>query len=163
MSFWIVLAALSLKSSEAATSSYTDSICQDQNKIAQEYIDAELAGSRWQGSDEEDVPCLKDFHPKTMKLELTPHGEAYFLNPEYLVSDPKKVTFTLKKLPDDLLEVQLTYQAYTPKNKKETTVHDAFTLQLNSGKARTLRGCASFESEPKLFVMRSQCWKALSD
>lgn len=135
---------------------YTDEVCEDFEKIAQEFIDVELAGSRWQGTD--GIPsCLANQKVQTFLPDRVPAGDPTLLDPEFLLPETRKISFTVKRLPNDLLEVIMNYIA--KKNKKDVAVKDHFVLKLNYGKLRNIRGCASWFSEPTHFVMRSKCWK----
>lgn len=148
--------AFSAPVSTEAVPGFTDEVCEDYQKIAQEFIDVELAGFRWQGSD--DTPmCLKAAHPQTLNVDRVPAGDPALLDPEFLLPENRKVDFTVKHLPNDLLEIVMNYIG--KKNKKDVPVKDQFILKLNYGRVRDLRGCASWYSEPQHFVMRSKCWK----
>lgn len=140
----------------ASEAQYTDEMCENFEKIAQEFIDVELAGSRWQGSD--GIPsCLANQKVQTFTVDRVPAGDPALLDPEFLLPETRNVSFRVKRLPNDLLDVVLNYIA--KKNKKDVAVKDHFVLKLNYGKLREIRGCASWFSEPTHFVMRSKCWK----
>lgn len=137
------------------TREYTDEICDDDQKIASEFIELELAGQRWQGVIDQ-TACMKQAKVVTVGVNRIPSSDPSMLDPEYLLKKGREVHFQIKKLPNDLIEVILNYIG--SKNGKDVAVTDRFTLQKNYGKARMLRGCASFYSEPEHFVMRAQCW-----
>ncbi len=134
---------------------YSDELCQDERKIAGEFIEAELSGLRWQGTDET-PKCLKNLKPNTMNAERIFEGDPALLDPEYLLPKGRKVNYSVKRLPDDLLEVSFSYIG--KKMGKDFAVRDKMVLKLNFGRVRDLRGCASYFSEPEHFVMRTQCW-----
>ena len=136
---------------------FTDEVCEDFHKIASEFIEMELSGLRWQGVKSGDPVCLKKFRPTATSVDRVPASDPALLDPEYLVPENRKVDFTVKRLPDDLLEVMMNYIG--KKNKKDVPVRDHFVLKLNFGRARFAKGCASWYSEPEHFVMRSRCWK----
>ncbi len=152
----LAIAFLSNSVSARVESDFSDEVCENYQKIAQEFIDIELAGSRWQGTDQP-PSCLVAQHPQTMNVDRTPAGDPGLLDPEYLLPDTRKIAFQVKRLPNDLLEVMMSYIA--KKNKKDVPVKDRFILKLNYGKVRSLRGCASWYAQPEHFVMRSGCWK----
>jgi len=128
---------------------YSDEVCEDFQKIAGEFIDMELAGLRWQGV-EGDPSCLTKLKPATAPADRVPASE-------FIIPENRKVDFSVKRLPNDLLEVVMNYLG--KKNKKDIPVKDHFVLKLNFGHQRDLKGCASWYSEPEHFVMRSRCWK----
>jgi hypothetical protein len=136
-------------------SRYTDEICEDDQKIVKEFIDLELAGQRWQGTEGKPV-CLQKAKPQTVGTDRVPASDPSLLDPEFLLPDSREIHYTMKKIPDDLIEVVLNYIG--KKHGKDVAVSDHFTLKKNFGKVRDIRGCASFYLEPVHFVMRSSCW-----
>ncbi len=155
---WLLFSLLNLQPQAMAQkpeSRYTDELCDDVEKVAQEFIDLELAGQRWQGTIDKPV-CLKKAKPLTVGSERVPASDPTLLDPEYLLPDGRKVQFTVKKSADELLEVFLSYIG--KKGGKDVPVRDHFTLKRNFGKVRDVRGCASLFLEPEHFVMRSSCW-----
>ncbi len=159
MRFFFIFASLFLfgnNFADAEESRYTDELCEDYRKIAQEFIDAELAGIRWQGASSK-TACLKKQRLQTMTPDRSPASDPAFLDPEFLLADHRNIDFSVRRLPNDLLEVVMSYIG--SKNKKDIPVKDNFVLKLNFGRVREQRGCASYYTEPKSFVMRARCWK----
>ena len=140
---------------QTVESNYTDELCEDDKKIASEFIALELAGQRWQGTIDKPV-CLKAVQPVTVGNDRVPASDPALLDPEYLLPEGRNIQFSVKRLPDDLLEVVMNYIA--KKKGKDVAVKDHFTLKRNFGKVRDIRGCASFYLEPEHFVMQAKCW-----
>ncbi len=134
---------------------YTDEVCEDYQKIASEFVEMELAGLRWQGS--ESPACLGKVKTEATQVDRVPASDPALLDPEFLIPDNRKVDFSVRRIPNDLLEVVLHYIG--KKRGKDQPVKDQFLLKLNYGKSRDLKGCASWYTEPIHFVMRSRCWK----
>lgn len=153
-SLLFILLGLSTQAAEVVRD-YSDELCDQDEKIVQEFIDLELAGYRWHGVDETPL-CLKKQKPETFTAERVPASSASLLDPEYLLTDTRKIQFKVKRVSGDLLEVVLNYIGR--KNGKDFPVKDQFTLKKNYGKSRELRGCASMYIEPDHFVMKSSCW-----
>jgi hypothetical protein len=138
-----------------ASPAYSDDECEDFQKIASEFITMELAGLRWQGA--EAPACLAKLKPEATQVDRVPASDPSLLDPEFLIPDNRKVDFSVRRLPGDLLEVVMHYLG--KKNKTDVPVKDQFLLKLNFGKARETRGCASWYTEPLHFAMRSHCWR----
>lgn len=135
---------------------YTDEVCEDFQKVVGEFIDMELSGLRWQGV-VGDPSCLAKLKPMATSIDRVPASDPALLDPEFLLPENRNISFVVKRLPEDLLDVVMNYIG--KKNKKDYPVKDHFVLKLNYGRARDQKGCASWYSEPEHFVMRSRCWQ----
>jgi hypothetical protein len=138
------------------SATYSDEVCEDFQRIASEFIEMELSGLRWQGV-AGDPSCLKKFKPLATSIDRIPASDPSLLDPEFLIPENRKIDFSVRRIPNDLLEVVMNYIG--KKNKKDVPVKDRFVLKLNFGQNRAAKGCASWYSEPDHFVMRSRCWK----
>ena len=151
----ILLCFFTIESKATEPKVFDEATCEDYQKIAREFIDVELAGARWQGT-LGPTQCLTAQHLQTVKLDRASASDPRLLDPEFLIPENRKVEFSVKRLPNDLLEVVMNYLG--KKNQKDIAVKDRFTLKLNYGKVRESKGCASWYVPPEHFVMRSKCW-----
>ena len=151
----ILLCFFTIESKATEPKSFDQETCEDYQKIAQEFIDVELAGSRWQGT-LGPTRCLMVQQLQAVKVDRAPTSDARLLDPEFLIPENRKVEFSVKRLPNDLLEVVMNYLG--KKDQKDIAVKDRFTLKLNYGKVRESKSCASWYVPPEHFVMRSKCW-----
>jgi hypothetical protein len=135
---------------------YTDEVCENFHKIAEDFIDMELSGLRWQGVSG-NPECLSKLKLQTASIDRVPASDPALLDPEFLLPENRKIDLSVKRLPNDLLDVVFNYIGR--KLKKDVPVRDHFVLKLNFGHLRAQKGCASWYSEPEHFAMRSRCWK----
>lgn len=127
--------------------------CEDLSRVGSEYMEYELAGGRWQGGDS---PCLTKLKIKTFRARKAQGpADPALLDPDYILPKKRKIEVTTRRLPQDLLEIRITYLGR--KHRKDELVHDALTLKLNFGRAREEKGCASLQRPPRHFVMREGC------
>ena len=154
--FFVCAQAPAAEKSISSLTDYSDEVCEDFQKIAGEFIEMELSGLRWQGTSG-DPQCLSKLKIQTASVDRVPANDPSLLDPEFLIPENRKIDFSVKRIPGDLLEVVMNYIG--KKNKKDVPVKDLFVLKLNFGHMREKKGCASWYSEPEHFVMRTRCWK----
>ena len=143
---------------------FTAHTCADSKKIVREIIEYELSGGRWQGGHSR---CLKQSRFQTIFAKRQDAGDAYLLEPEYLLANGEEVKVIEQKENRDLhaVEVEIGYLAMKRESKAEsapgaeTFVKDHFTYRLNYGRTREKLGCVSLIEEPAHFVMKKECLK----
>jgi hypothetical protein len=127
--------------------------CEDLERLGSEFMEYELAGGRWQGGDS---ACLSKLRMKTVRaIKADGPADPALLDPEYLLLKKRKMGIRTRRLPQDLLELRISYLGR--KLGKDEQVEDDLTLKLNFGPARTEKGCATLHRPPKHFVMREGC------
>ena len=132
---------------------FSDEDCEDYQKIANEYVELELSGSRWQGGDS---PCLKGLKLRTALAERpVPVADSALLQPEFVVPEDRLVEVGVRRIPGDRLEVKVHYIG--KRAGKEKTVRDSAILRLNFGRAREVRGCASVFQPLEHLVLKRNC------
>jgi|GEM_PF-1692114 len=154
---------------QAQAITFTAHTCADSKKIVREIIDYELSGGRWQGGHSK---CLKQSRFQTIFAKRQDAGDAYLLQPEYLLADDEEVKVVAQKKNSDLgaIEVEIGYLATKNEPKSpaasaapapgpETFVKDRFTYRLNYGRNREKLGCVTLIEEPAHFVMKKECLK----
>jgi hypothetical protein len=139
--------------------------CDDLSRVASEFMELELSGARWQGGDS---PCVPKLKLKLLRAARSgSSGDPSLLDPEYLLPKSRKVGIQARRLPQDLLELKISYLARKFVTEPEETskagrnvdvpVHDVLILKLQFGRARAEKGCATLHKPPAHFVMREGC------
>jgi hypothetical protein len=132
---------------------YSEEDCEDLQQIAQDYLELELGGFRWQGGT---PTCLKDMKLKTWPIRPeAPVADPGLRRPEFLIPDDRPVDVSVRRIPGDRIELKVHYIG--KKGTKEVTVRDSAVLRLHFGKVRESRGCASVFQPLEHLVMRRTC------
>jgi len=153
--FWLVFLFVSggVASPVVVETLYSEEDCEDIQQIAQDYLELELSGFRWQGGESS---CLKDLKLKTWPARSeAPVADPLLRRPEFLIPDDRPVEVSVRRLPGDRLELKVHYIGR--KGVKEITVRDSAILRLNFGKIRETTGCASVYQPLDHLVMRRNC------
>jgi hypothetical protein len=141
------------------------SACDDLSKVASEFMDLELAGARWQGGGS---PCLPKLKLKLIRpIQATGSADPALLDPDYLLPKTRKLEIKTRRLPQDLLELRISYLgrkfstaqqgASDLARRADVPVQDALILKLHFGRAREEKGCATLHKAPAHLVMREGC------
>ncbi len=153
--FWLALlfASGGVASPVVVESLYSEEDCEDLQQIAQDYLELELSGFRWQGGES---VCLKGLKLKTWPSQQeAPVADPMLRRPEYLIPDDRPADVSVRRLPGDRLELKVHYIGR--KGAKEIAVRDTAILRLHFGKVRETRGCASVYQPLEHLVMRKNC------
>ncbi len=153
--FWLALLFVSggVASPVVVESLYSEEECEDIHQIAQDYLELELSGFRWQGGES---GCLKDLKLKTWPArQEAPVADPALRHPEFVIPDDRPVDVSVRRLSGDRLELKVHYIGR--KGAKEVTVRDSAILRLHFGKVREVRGCASVYQALDHLVMRKTC------
>jgi hypothetical protein len=152
---WLALLFVSggVASPVVVESLYSEEDCEDIQQIAQDYLELELSGFRWQGGESS---CLKGLKLKTWPVhQEAPVADPALRRPGFLIPDDRPADVSVRRLPGDRLELKVHYIG--KKGVKEVTVRDSAILRLHFGKVRETRGCASVYQPLEHFVMRRNC------
>jgi hypothetical protein len=150
---WVRMIGVFLGSVAVAQEVPTPNPCDDLGRLSAEFMDLELAGSRWQGGEPR---CLSQLKLKLLRrVKLDGPADPALLDPEYVLPKGRKVSIQTRRLPQDLIELKISYLGR--RLGKDERVRDELVLKLNFGKAREEKGCVTLHRAPKYFVMREGC------
>jgi hypothetical protein len=132
---------------------FSEEDCEDLQQVAQDYLELELSGSRWQGGES---PCLGGLKLRTWPVRReAPVADPGARRPEFLVPDDRPVDVGVRRLSEDRIELKVHYIGR--KGARDVPVRDAAILRLHFGKVREVRGCASVYQPLEHLVMRRNC------
>ncbi|MBS1960176.1 MAG: hypothetical protein JST80_11935 [Bdellovibrionales bacterium] len=133
---------------------FDPSKCDDIEKIAQELIERELAGVRWQGGASD---CLDQSKFDLVNARKLIYGDSSLLDPKVLLAKGKEVKIDplTKNGVTGIYTVKFHYIG--KKNAGFVNITDAIRFTIYSKKAIKTEGCAMLIDEPETFVMREEC------
>jgi hypothetical protein len=129
--------------------------CDDIEQIAEELVELNLGGVRWQGGESK---CLDQNKFKTVKAEKLVYGDAATLNPSVIVSKGRPVTVDVPTRNEvtGVYSVNFYFIGKT-RSGQAKNVRDSLRFTIYSKSAIKTQGCARLVDEPETFAMREEC------
>ena len=129
--------------------------CADIPKIAEELVEVELSGKRWQGGDSVCLDQSKFDRVNAKKIEA---GDSALLDPELIIKKGKEVKID-PPIFNPITEVYTIhyYASGKRKNGEIANIKNSILFSIYSKGAIKTEGCAMLLEKPEHFVMREEC------
>lgn len=128
--------------------------CDDIEKVAEELIELELAGVRWQGGLSK---CLDQSKFTLVHAKHVTYGDSRLLDPKITLKKGKtvKIDVPTKNAVSGIYTVKFHYIGHNGSAFKN--ISDSIQFSIYSKRVIKTEGCAMLLEEPATFVMREEC------